>query len=344
MNGEDVKQERSSRIILLGAGTSSSIPLLSCLMQGKYLPAGYMEKRRCPVCIEAAQNAESKNYRGNPSLLIQIFDKEQNDWKNILIDAGKTFLTAALRFFPKFEVKGIDSLLITHDHADAVFGIDDLRCAQYMHCEYDESTGTDNWMISRPIDVYCSHKTLKTLQGVVPYLMPKKIEVENEDEPARPSTPPPPNFCFALVPFRFVAKLSWKTFDHAEDDITHLPSKFSVCGLEIQPVSMFHGGSYICYGFIFGPNLAKIAYLSDVKKFPGCTLKDHDSHLNLIEAVHICQLIKPRRAILVGMSHEFDYYNFDETLQSVLEETDTNLNIEMGYDGMSIDVHLPIAD
>lgn len=42
MNGEDVKQERSSRIILLGAGTSSSIPLLSCLMQGKYLPAGYM--------------------------------------------------------------------------------------------------------------------------------------------------------------------------------------------------------------------------------------------------------------------------------------------------------------
>jgi phosphoribosyl 1,2-cyclic phosphodiesterase len=37
-----------------------------------------------------------------------------------VIDAGKTFQAAAIEWFPKFGLRRIDALLITHAHADGV--------------------------------------------------------------------------------------------------------------------------------------------------------------------------------------------------------------------------------
>lgn len=38
--------------------------------------------------------------------------------RTIVIDAGKTFQAAAVEWFPKFGLRRIDALLITHAHAD----------------------------------------------------------------------------------------------------------------------------------------------------------------------------------------------------------------------------------
>jgi len=38
--------------------------------------------------------------------------------RTIVIDAGKTFQAAAVEWFPKFGLRKIDALLITHAHAD----------------------------------------------------------------------------------------------------------------------------------------------------------------------------------------------------------------------------------
>ncbi|HCI85628.1 MAG TPA: hypothetical protein DHV68_02150, partial [Dehalococcoidia bacterium] len=44
-----------------------------------------------------------------------------------MIDAGKFFYESAIQWFPKFNAQTIDGLVITHAHADAVGGLDDLR-------------------------------------------------------------------------------------------------------------------------------------------------------------------------------------------------------------------------
>jgi phosphoribosyl 1,2-cyclic phosphodiesterase len=122
------------RLIFLGTGCSSGTPLVGCLLglfPGK--PLG------CAVCRSAIQNRHDKNNRNNPSLLIQspvLLLPKQNqsvttsiieDRFNLVVDVGKTFAESALRFFEEFQVQGVDAVLITHEHADAILGLDELR-------------------------------------------------------------------------------------------------------------------------------------------------------------------------------------------------------------------------
>ena len=47
--------------------------------------------------------------------------------RTILVDCGKTFREQAIEFFPKKGLRKIDALILTHHHADAIDGLDDLR-------------------------------------------------------------------------------------------------------------------------------------------------------------------------------------------------------------------------
>lgn len=49
----------------------------------------------------------------------------------ILIDCGKTFRDGLLRLFPQHGLKTVSSLLLTHGHADAILGLDDIRDVQH---------------------------------------------------------------------------------------------------------------------------------------------------------------------------------------------------------------------
>lgn len=48
----------------------------------------------------------------------------------VLIDCGKTFREVILNLFPKHGLKEVSALLLTHGHADAILGMDDLRDLQ----------------------------------------------------------------------------------------------------------------------------------------------------------------------------------------------------------------------
>lgn len=74
----------------------------------------------CQVCADAF-HMDSKNKRCNPSALLR------HDGVNILIDCGKSFRPAMLRVLRHHRIERIDAVLLTHAHADAAFGLDDLR-------------------------------------------------------------------------------------------------------------------------------------------------------------------------------------------------------------------------
>jgi glyoxylase-like metal-dependent hydrolase (beta-lactamase superfamily II) len=45
----------------------------------------------------------------------------------VLVDAGKTMRDACMRVLPKYGVANVDGILLTHGHADAILGLDDVR-------------------------------------------------------------------------------------------------------------------------------------------------------------------------------------------------------------------------
>lgn len=86
-------------INILGSGTSTGIPMLGC---------------NCAVC----KSKDPLNKRLRTSFLITTKSN-----KKVLIDAGPDFRTQALRA----QIDNIDFCILTHDHADHLHGIDDLR-------------------------------------------------------------------------------------------------------------------------------------------------------------------------------------------------------------------------
>ncbi|KAH9713351.1 Lactamase B domain-containing protein [Citrus sinensis] len=102
-NGDNGVQlpAQQSEIVFMGTGTSEGIPRVSCLTN---------PSKKCPVCTKAVEPG-NKNRRLNTSILIRY--PGPSGRRNILIDAGK--------------IRTIDAVIITHSHADAIGGLDDLR-------------------------------------------------------------------------------------------------------------------------------------------------------------------------------------------------------------------------
>lgn len=103
------------RLIFLGTGSSTGCPKPICSMKfhknsllatpsRKSSSMPTMTKpdpKSCQVSYRALAGGDPKNnrdYRNNPSLLIHHYDEHSESYKNIIIDAGKTFRETALRY------------------------------------------------------------------------------------------------------------------------------------------------------------------------------------------------------------------------------------------------------
>ena len=179
------------QFLLLGTGTSTALPLTPCLTRsmaypeaftshvpspsappsapgghiapGFYDPNGpYPKNVQCASCRSAVDPDVPegwKNKRGNTSGLVRRKGADGR-WLNILVDCGKTFLEAARTQFPRWGVQTIDAVLLTHGHADAYFGLDDLR----------------EWCVRQrcSIPIYLDQATYGNVAASFPYLVDKK--------------------------------------------------------------------------------------------------------------------------------------------------------------------------
>lgn len=110
------------------ASTGSS----SAYSSSTYDPEGEWPKNIPCACCRSAVDPDVpegwKNKRGNTSVLLRKQTAE-GDWKNVLVDVGKTFREQAMRFFPKWGVKTIDAVLLTHGRElPFLRGRSDLKC------------------------------------------------------------------------------------------------------------------------------------------------------------------------------------------------------------------------
>jgi len=119
-------------LIFLGTGTSGSVPNISCLTAPP-------EEDPCRTCLSTLTPEGKKNIRRNTSAIVRVDGADGKKvyvanfgshrfrrgliivylhLRTILIDAGKNLQAAALEWFPKYGLRRIDAVLLTHGHAD----------------------------------------------------------------------------------------------------------------------------------------------------------------------------------------------------------------------------------
>lgn len=100
-----------------------------------------------------------RNRRGCTSVVVQGTSPKDGEQKTILIDCGKTFYSSALTQFPKHHLRKINAVLLTHGHADAVLGLDDLRA------------WTMGSVIQDVMDIYLTQECYDVVANMFPYLV-----------------------------------------------------------------------------------------------------------------------------------------------------------------------------
>lgn len=314
-NGE-LGAGQQSELIVLGSGCSSGVPTPRCLL----LP----DNPPCHVCHSALATPPqfNPNYRCNTSLLIKFID-EGGQKKYIQIDVGKNFKEQVLRWFTSNQIPHVDAVVLTHEHADAILGLDDIRGIQPVN----------HLNLIEPTPVFLTKHSMESVAAKFPYLVEKTLKEGQE--------------------IRRVAQLDWRIIDDK------LGVSFQAAGLIFYPLPVMHGEDYVCLGFLFGKR-QKVAYVSDVSRFPESTefaiskrgagqvdliildtlykVGPHNTHFCLPETLEAIKRLQPKRALLIGMTHEFDHDRDNAYLQewSMRE----GIDVQLAYDGQRIPINL----
>jgi phosphoribosyl 1,2-cyclic phosphodiesterase len=155
------QQGRVVETIFLGTGTSGGVPNIPCVTPNSW---------GCKVCPYSLTEAGRKNQRRNTSLLVR-FAHPDGRIRNILVDCGKTFYEGALAWFPRYGVNSIDAVILTHGHADAMLGLDDLRPFTRLVPE------------GGSIRVYLTERTLEVVKGAFPYIVDASLATGSGEIP-----------------------------------------------------------------------------------------------------------------------------------------------------------------
>jgi phosphoribosyl 1,2-cyclic phosphodiesterase len=320
-------ETRVSELVLLGTGVSTALPRISCVLRGRQrIINGNLETRgRCEVCDAGLANPMSPNRRCNVSALVRL------DGHAVLIDCGKTIRESTMRFFPQLGVETIDAVVLTHGHADAIMGLDDLRDIQDLAKSGGMSKGTGDPALS-PMPVHLNEATMTDCQRCFPYL----IQKPDKDIARRVASIEWTVFPGYFQPFRPVADLN----------------------LVFIPVPLIHGGDYVNAGFVIVGDFEKsstIVYFGDVSHVPENTmtfvqslpridvlivdslLKDvpHSSHFSLNQATNLARKLRPKVTRCVGMTCSLGLHEtVDADLAKLLAEE--GLDIRLGFDGQRL--------
>jgi len=255
-------------MILLGTGTSVGVPAIGC---------------GCDVC----QSDAVRNKRTRCSAILGLPSG------NLLIDTPPDLRTQLLRE----RIGVVHSVLFTHEHADHIFGLDDLRLFPFY--------------IGGPVPLYCEPRVERRIRHSFDYAFSQTPETHSGSRP----------------------KLTFESIDQQPFAVLGTPiipipmrhgPNCNVLGFRIGNVAYCTDTNGIP-----PESLEKLRGL-DTLVIDALRYTEHTTHFSVDEAVAIARELQPRRTFLTHMSHEIDYHAALRSLPPGIEPAYDGLVIELG--------------
>lgn len=231
------------KLILLGTGTSVGVPAIGC---------------GCEVC----QSSHPRNKRTRASILLGLPEG------NLLVDTSPDLRHQLLRE----EVGLVHSVLYTHEHADHVFGLDDLRLMQFY--------------IDGPVPLYCEPIVEQRIRQSFDYAFATQ---------ASPSLVPQLEFHrIGLEPFELLgARVVPMRLHHGQ--------AFDVLGFRFGNIAYCTDTNHI------PPESEALLEGLDVLILDALRLTPSKTHFTLDQAVEVATRIGAGQTYFTHVAHELEY-------------------------------------
>jgi phosphoribosyl 1,2-cyclic phosphate phosphodiesterase len=254
------------QLVFLGTGTSIGVPVIGC---------------GCATCT----SANPRNKRLRCALVLGLAEG------NLLIDTPPDLRTQLLR-----EGLGlIHATLFTHDHADHVFGLDDLRLFPYY--------------LGHPMPIYCEEAVETRIRKSFDYAFVEEARNYGGGVPQiefrRITTEPFEILSFPITPMRL------------------FHGKFRVLGFRFGNIAYCTDTNEI------PPESWPLLAGLDVLVLDALRHKNHPTHFSLDEAVETAHRVGAKRTLFTHMSHDLEHEATNAALPAGMELAYDGLRIPL---------------
>ena len=254
------------RLRFLGTGTSYGVPRLAC---------------SCGVC----QSEDPRNKRLRASVLFR-----GDHGGCLLIDTTPDLRLQLLAA----KVKSLDQVLVTHFHADHVFGLDDLR-------------GLTDGPGTKALDLWVPQEAAKAFESTFPYIFDRRAK--------RRGIP-----WLHLRPFEDRESLSWRGTEIVPLPVPH--GRMTTRGFLVGAAAYLTDCSDVSEVVIERIRGCEVLVLDMLRLRPAPT------HLHLEKSLAIAARVGARRTWFTHLSHEIDHERIEADLPDGVRLAYDGLEIE----------------
>lgn len=262
----------SLTVTLLGTGTSAGVPMIGCT---------------CEVC----SSTDPRDKRDRAAAMVRYEDPHGGQ-RTVLIDTPPELRQQMLRH----RVMRIDGVVYTHNHADHIFGIDDLR--------------RFNAVMDEAVDIYAEPRVLDQLKSTFRYIFEPKKNVNA-------------SFIPTLIPNPIEANEPTHLAGRTWTPLRLMHGRLPVLGFKVGPMAYCTDVSTIPPETY--PHLENL----DVLILDALRYRHHPTHMTVDQALDVIESVQPHRAYLTHISHDIRHAELEARLPDHVHLAYDGLTIEV---------------
>lgn len=257
----------AGQLVFLGTGTSVGVPVIGC---------------GCGTCT----STDSRNKRLRCSLILGLPEG------TLLVDTTPDLRTQLLRE----RIGLVHATLFTHDHADHVFGLDDVRLFPYY--------------LGHPLPIYCEEQVESRIRKSFDYCFASEVQGY-------------PRGAVPQLDFRRIGLEPFSVLGQRVTPLRLLHGRFQVLGFRFGNVAYCTDTNQIP-----AESLPLLEGL-DVLILDALRTRPHVTHFSLPEAIEMAQRLGARRTLFTHMSHELEHAATNAGLPNGMELAYDGLRIPL---------------